>query len=284
MSSAKISLNLITALNCEAKPLIDFYRLSKVRSRPFDYYSGSSETQLGQEFSINLIVSGLGNLNMSTACGWLAAQTDQTQTLWLNIGTAGHKELQTGTIVRVHRAVDIATGKSHYPAMTAKWTGLSSALITYESACSDYPQDALVDMEGSAFFSSVGLFASTELVQSLKIVSDNETQSVGRLNAVLISQLIAPHTSTINSFALSLIKLLSNTQDLSAYKQLIEHCHSTVSQRQQFYDLLNKLQSLQQLDEQLLETLKTANTMSTLIKALKIKLQTVRPSLAEMVG
>ncbi len=277
------SLNIITALNCEAKPIIDFYRLYKVRSRPFDYYTGHAKVESGQEFSINLLVCGLGVLNMSTACGWLAAQTDQVQTVWLNVGTAGHEEMNVGEILRVHRVVDIATGKSHYPAMTAKWSGLSSVLITYESACIDYPQDALVDMEGSAFFSSAGLFATTELVQSLKIVSDNETESVERLNASLISQLIAPHALSINEFVMNLIGLLPQDQNLSRYMSLIAHLHCTVSQRQQYSELLCKLESLHLLDELAKEDIKKINSMSDLLKVLNEKLHGVQPSLTEMV-
>ena len=279
----KRSLNIITALNCEAKPIIDFYRLSKKRSKPFDYYTGTSVSIAGQEFVINLLVSGIGCLNMSTACGWLASQTDNLQTIWLNVGTAGHKDLTVGSIVRVNRSIDISTGQSHYPHMAVKWQAEKSPLLTVEAASSDYPEGALVDMEGTAFFKSAGLFATTELIQSIKIVSDNETNSLERLNAALISQLIEPHAKTLNEFALRLIDLLPPKHDVSEYLSLIDHLHSTVSQRQQYKELLSKLLSLHQLNEQSKDQIKSVTSMSSLLIILKNQLQMTQPNLVEMV-
>lgn len=282
-ATCKLSLNIITALNCEAKPIIDFYRLSKKRSKPFDYYTGTSISIAGQEFVINLLVSGIGCLNMSSACGWLASQTDNLQSIWLNVGTAGHKDLAVGSIVRVHRSIDISIGQSHYPPMTAKWQGENSPLLTVEAASDDYPQGALVDMEGIAFFRSASLFASAELIQSIKIVSDNETNSLERLNAALISQLIEPHSTILNEFALRLIDLLPPKHDVSEYLSLIDHLHCTVSQRQQYEQLLSKLLSLHQLNKQSKDQIKSATTMSSLLKILKKQLQMIRPNLVEMV-
>ncbi len=287
--SSKTTVNIVVALNCEAKPLIDFYRLSKVQSRPFDLYVGSlagnnkDKSNNGElECTVNLVVSGLGSQNMSIACGWLAGRTDQQQTIWLNIGTAGHKELATSEIVRVHRVVDVADGRSHYPALTAKWRGLSSALLTYDSACSNYPEDALVDMEGSAFFHAAGMFASSELVQAIKIVSDNHVESVERLNASLISQLITPHTNVINQYVVSLLALLPSSQDLTDYLSMVRHLHCTVSQRQQYKELLSKLASLDQLNSQTAEEINNADSITALIKGLRNQLANLQPSLAEM--
>lgn len=275
------TLNIITALACEAKPLIDLYRLSKVHSRPFDFYTGIKEdSQSGEQYSVQLLVCGIGTLNMAAACGWLAAQTTDSNSVWLNVGSAGHKKLATGEIARIHRAVDIVSGRSHYPAMTAKWPDLSSALITYQTECNDYPEDALVDMEGSAFFSVAIKFASTECVQSLKVVSDNDQESVERLNATLITQLIEPHANTVDEFATRLLKLLPNGVEQPNELSLIAHLHSTVSQRQQYLEVISKLRSLHQFKP---EMIANASTVPQLLKQLQQHLDSVCPTLSEMV-
>lgn len=280
-----VSLNIVTALNCEAKALIDLYRLSKVRSKPFDYYTGKKKVDsAGREVVIYLLVSGLGGLNMSTACGWLAAQTDQCDSAWLNIGTAGHRDMKSGEIVRVHRAVSINDGKSHYPALVAKWSGHSSLLISYDSACTEYPQDALVDMEGAAFFASVGLFVTNELAQSLKVVSDNQTESVARLNAALISQLIERNVAAIDAFANGLVELIPPSKQPAAYTRLVSHLHCTVSHRQQYVELVRKLESLHCFDKPLQQLIEQATTMQEVLQHLNKKLDATQPTLKDMVG
>ncbi|MBX2849501.1 MAG: hypothetical protein KTR16_14360 [Acidiferrobacterales bacterium] len=278
-SLEKISVNIICALNCEAKTLIDHYRLSKRSSKPFDWYFGKALSSTGREFSINLLVSGIGCQNMAVACGWLAAQTGGSQSIWLNIGTAGHKDIEVGRIVRVCRSVAVDSGKSHYPAMTAKWSGLSQILITHASECIDYPVNAMVDMEGAEFFRAAGMFASSELVQSLKIISDNESDGIERLNASLISELIAPNVETISGFASSLISLLPYTTDHRSYFSKIEHMHCTVSQRQQYSDLLIKLGSLHRLDNAIDEQIENANAMSDVLTSMSHLLMSIQPNI-----
>ena len=98
------TLNLMVALSCEAKPLIDFYGLKKRSSSGFSLFCREADHKYS--FDINLVVSGIGSQNMLPACAWLAAKTELGSCVWLNIGTAGHANLSLGEIVRVVHSSD----------------------------------------------------------------------------------------------------------------------------------------------------------------------------------
>ena len=279
-----ITINIVTALNCEAKPLIDYYRLSKVNKKPFDFYTGQVNSVRKQSVEMNLIVGGIGQLNTAMACGWLAAQSGLDRTIWLNVGIAGHKDNEVGRILRVCNVNDPITGFNHYPALTAKWNDDVSALMTSALPLSEYPEATLVDMEATAFFTAAGSCASSELVQSLKVVSDNQEESLERLNASLISQLIAAQIEKIVGFINEMVKLFPIQSTFHESSKLIEHLHCTVSQRQQFIELTEKLQSLKAFSKLFQDEIKQADSMKLVLQKLKQELTSIKPSLLDMTG
>jgi len=271
------SLNILTALACEAKPLIDTYRLTKVQSRPYAWFSGCfSKTE---NTHINLVVSGIGELNIATACGWLAANTQNSNCAWLNIGIAGHAVFGVGDIVRVHQSLGVTSTSAVYPPMVAKWPGKTSALLSYNAPCAEYPENALADMEGAAFFPAAGQFSSLELVQSLKIVSDNQTHSMDRLNATLISELVQARVSEIDQFGKSLIDLIPIELEQHDTLPLIDHLHCTVSQRQQYLVLTDKLRVVGQFGDAQRSAIRETQSMKVLLNELETQLATAQPTL-----
>ena len=72
----------VCALHCEAKPVIDFYRLKKSHDdTAFDLYRGDDMV---------CIISGTGKVASSAACAWLAARyADAASLAWINLGIAG---------------------------------------------------------------------------------------------------------------------------------------------------------------------------------------------------
>jgi len=279
-----ISINIVTALNCEAKPLIDYFRLKKVLGKPFDLYVG--DTTFGEDkpvTKINVIVSGIGQIKTAAACGWAASRFGTDRVMWLNVGVAGHRDCEVGKVARVCNVIDPTTSYSHYPALTAKWSGEDDVLMTSGVAMSDYPKGMLVDMEAAAFFQAACAFTNSELVQSLKIVSDNQEVSIERLNASIISDLIQARVNEIVDFMNNLVDLIPKQSLLPQPNDLIAHLHCTVSQRQQYFELVEKLQSLQSFSSEIEQEIAQANSMSNLLSALAKKLDAITPSLAEMV-
>ena len=75
----------VCALHCEAKPVIDFYRLKKSHDgNAYDLYRGEDMV---------CIVSGPGKLASAAATAWIAAQEQSAGSLaWINLGVAGAAE------------------------------------------------------------------------------------------------------------------------------------------------------------------------------------------------
>ena len=279
------TINIVTALNCEAKPLIDCYVLAKIFSRPFDLYCAVVLLKEEIQVKINLVVGGIGALNTATASGWLAGRNlDKSRSAWLNLGVAGHKSIAVGEILRVCNVLEPASSYTHYPSLTAKWGGKAGVLLTSDKPITDYPNDTLVDMEGASFFIAASIFSSSELVQSLKIVSDNQEVSMARLNASIISDLVANQINPIQNFVEDMLKLLPSETAIENPSSLIAHLHSTVSQRQQFIEVVEKLNSLDSFTESIRAEVTTASSLKELLVILKQNLSSINPSLSQMVS
>lgn len=277
-----VTLNLVVALHSEAAPLINFYRLNKIQQQGVQLYSRCDEG-----LQINLLVAGIGRLAMASGVGWLAgwlAAGTPNRSCWLNIGSAGHEDLEVGTPVRVVQCQAPDTDRAHYPALVAPWRGAIAGLLTGDHVCHTYPAQSLVDMEGSAFFSSALHFAPSELVQSIKVVSDNQESSADELNGAKLTQLIQANTDDITGFAAELIKLTQSMPRpvcfLNEIPELTAHFHTTVSQLQQLQDLSRSLYNLGVNPEALRGHIANASRAKQLIQQWQQQLLTQAPNLS----
>ena len=240
-------LTIMVALHCEAKPLIDFYGLKKQvganknHAHPFSLYQ-----DLDHKHTVELVVTGIGALAMAAAIGWVAAQPLNcgAQRVWLNVGTAGHATHELGRLFLVHGVGDEAQQRSHYPPLVAKWQGATEAVLSVSAPCRDYPGGAAVDMEGFAFYNAACRFSDAELVQSMKVVSDNEQTGIDALNAAKITDLISPHVETIHQFGQRLLSLKPDLPLSIDDFMVLPDLRATHSQRQQLNIALNKLSVL----------------------------------------
>jgi len=187
-TSAEAPVNIVCALMCEARPLIDFYRLKKRVDTPFVVFELESSP-------VRVVICGIGMTNAATAVGWVNGLAEQTA-IWLNIGTAGHAALPIASALRVHSYATISQEPKFVP-LLAPWPGQSSALLTAQEPSSDYPSTALVDMEGAGFFTAALHFTSAEFVQAIKIVSDNIEQGFEDLNPAKITTLVEQNIEKI---------------------------------------------------------------------------------------
>ncbi len=239
MSAEKRSnLNILTALHSEAKPLIDRFKLVRAPVTGVQFYRSEQS-----EMQINLVVTGLGRVAMATGVGWLAARTSG-HAAWLNIGTAGHASHPLATAIRVAYCAGEQEQRGHHVPLVADWPGMVGRLQTGDHVCTDYPQDALADMEGSAFFSSAIRFAPAELVQSVKIVSDNVETGVEQLDGTKITEYIAKNADQLSEFAMSLVHLADRLPSYAAQKEAVSSLFSqlrlTHSQSMKLQDLALK--------------------------------------------
>lgn len=226
---------IMVALHCEAKPLIDFYRLKKVADRPFALYQLVSDTE-----RVELVVTGIGVLNMATAIGWVGAR-QQTVRSWLNVGTAGHASRKVGEVFRVHAVGDASGSRLHYPPLVARWGGVSEMLWSANAPTSDYPDHGAIDMEAYGFFMAALKFSPAELVQAIKVISDNGQSDIESLTGAKITDLMLAHQTSITAFIKSLQEIC---EPLCRTPMQIPEVKGTHSQQRQLMDLMAKLTAL----------------------------------------
>jgi len=226
---------IFTALACEAKPLIQFFGLKKdLNVHTFSLYKS------GQ---IVLTVTGVGKVAMAAAVAYvLALFSRQPYPVLLNIGIAGHKTQAIGYLYRAIKIIDGDTGKTYYPPLITKTTIDSNVLYTASKPVNQYKADQIYDMEGSAFYETAIRFSSSELIQSIKIVSDNEHSPIDKINAKQVYQWIFQQTSLIDRVIKDLLRLSETLIPIEpkAYQKIIEEQHFTVSQQIKLKALLTR--------------------------------------------
>ena len=269
-------LSIMVALNCEAKPWVDLYKLKKVINTPFELYAREG-------VEIEIVVTGIGASAMSTAIGWLAGINRQRSRAWLNLGIAGHAEKPLGELVRVHAFIDASDLKHYYPPLTAACKNQSEALLSVNAPTSTYPESAMVDMEGLAFYRSACMFSDSELIASLKVVSDNQENSFEGLNAAKITALMQPHTDAVDKLIKSLITLAKKPQ-LNDILLVLAHLRRSHSQQQQLERLLAKAAVLKLHDEISEDYFSEHKAIRDVLAELESKVNQTAPVLREYDG
>ena len=174
--------NLVVAHALEAKPLVDFFRLRmQLAAKPYPIY--------GSEEGIRLIISGLGRQAAAAATvhlGQWQAQQMGAVAGWLNIGIAGHQNLAIGEGILAHKIIERASSSCFYPSQM--FSGFDTGdVISVDAPELNYPEDAAYEMEASGFYASAMKFANAELAQVYKIISDNPSNSVEKIDARFVS-------------------------------------------------------------------------------------------------
>lgn len=186
------------ALHCEAKPIIDFYRLKKASSSAFDCYLGENQI---------CVVSGIGLVSMSAATAWASNLLKQEQTAsWINLGIAGHAQLDIGRYVLASQVTLQDSQRAIYPVPLIRHEFELLPVSTLLQPSTEYREDCLFDMEAYGFAQTASRFSPLELCQCLKVISDNQQTSLNR-DKQYISDLIAPNIPAITEYAEQLDRL-----------------------------------------------------------------------------
>jgi len=216
----------VAALHCEAKPVIDYYRLRKQPADAFDVYRGDD---------MALVVSGVGKLASAAACAWMAAdQREQAVLAWLNLGIAGAAAQEIGEAFLLNQVIDADSGERYYPVPATRAYFPGSACRTLGKPDYDYRDDGLFDMEASGFMQSTLYFSSAELVQCVKLVSDNrrrqDTPSRQQVSALLHARIddIARQAEALASLAEAQASL---EPALESWQRLLSLAHFTQTQQ-----------------------------------------------------
>jgi adenosylhomocysteine nucleosidase len=224
-----------TALPCEAKPLIDFYRLKKDTAiHSFDVYTNKA---------LCLTVTGIGKNAMAAAVAYtLAIFSSAKNPVMLNVGIAGHKNHPIGSVYLVDKITDGDSGRRHFPPLVFTPPCPTHSLKTVARPQLIYPERDLCDMESSAFYETAIRFSSGELIQCLKIVSDNETSPARNMQPKWVTELIDAQLETIAAILKELTRLaaLLTKTELSELTDLLSRHHFTENEQMQLKKLLHR--------------------------------------------
>ncbi|MEM7206308.1 MAG: hypothetical protein AAF434_00660 [Pseudomonadota bacterium] len=231
---------IVVALPAEARALIDYYRLRRVvQSHAFAVYQNNAEDTW-------LAVSGIGKVSMAAACAHLHhCSGANANDVWLNIGIAGHAEYSVGDVLLVHSATDANTGRTHYPPILFKTGVASCGIVTVDKVRDDYPTNAAVDMEASAFFTIASRYSTAELVHSIKVISDNEQHPFAAVTREKTQEWIAQVLPKIDELNTRLREIAQQNERIEfAMPDCLSHLRFSFSQTQQCEALLRRWHAL----------------------------------------
>ncbi len=246
----------VTALACEARPLIDHFKLKAKTHFPFSIYQNANRW---------LIVSGVGKINTAFAIGYLLTMLDKFTAAWLNVGIAGHRSLSIGTGILANKIFDNATKRCHYPVFLNPPLAPTFSLCSVDCPETVFAEEHVYEMEAAAFAPSAMRFSSAELVHCYKVISDNQMQNIG-MDAQKITELVQPHVEKISAIGDDLEQL-----SLAVFRPLdldpwLCQWHFTESQQHRLARLLNQLRALNEtvLTEEFLSLAKAKDVLYAL--------------------
>jgi hypothetical protein len=230
--------HLVVALDAEAKPLISWFGLKRQQpDRGFPVF---------RHAHIALIVGGPGKANAAAATAHLhAACGFPRNALWLNVGVAGNPGLAVGTTRVAHAITDVSTGRSWFPplAVTPPWP--SERLVTVDRPDLTYDADEVVDMEATGFYATACRFSTSELVQVVKIISDNREHPADRLKPGDLTALVGRQLDALDLFLHRLGRLSNelaevDPADQSRLEPYLLRWRFTASQQRQLAEQLRR--------------------------------------------
>lgn len=226
---------LFLALPCEAKPLIEAYKLKKETSiHAFSIFRNND---------IILTVTGISKTAMAAGVAFTQALFPANNVpVMMNIGIAGHLRHDIGSVFLADKITDADSGRRFYPPLAFTPPCPTHSLVTLSKPRASYPQEALCDMEASAFYEISTRFSSGELVQCLKIISDNESTPIENIAAKMVSNLIEAQLTTIDLILTELTKLAAIVAEpvLPELAPILDRYRFTVNEQMQLKKLLSR--------------------------------------------
>ena len=195
----KNEINIVVAMKREASPLISYWDLKENRDK---FYSNKKK-------KINLIISGIGKKKSEKATKYLGEKTNKNS-FFVNIGIAGHKDYNLGEITLVSKVTDNKTKYSWYPSLLWKTKMKKTPLITVGFPKIRYTTNNLYDMEASGFFKGAREFVGPEMVQCIKIISDNKKSSILNISSNKIENWIHKKINIIDKLIKEFSDIINN--------------------------------------------------------------------------
>ena len=233
------SLRFVVALQAEAKPLAERFGLAPLAEpHAFHVYRGERGWA---------IVAGQGKVSAAAATAYLHLLSGGgIGQAWLNVGIGGHSQRSVGEAVIAHKIQDAASGVAWYPPLVVDLPCPTAPVLTVERMEEEYAHPWVHDGEAAGFYPTACRFATAELVQSFKMISDNPEATLERSpSATFVEALVRENLDRIESFASALLGLARETAALAAdppgYREILARFPFTLAEQQRLRRLLRRL-------------------------------------------
>lgn len=173
----------VVALAAEARPLVSHFQLKKVDNlEPLSVYRRSG---------LVLVVGGVGKEAAMASVDDLArAIAPEEHSVWLNVGVAGHRSHDIGKVVLARQVTDAETSTEYRLLPPADLHVEMGEVRTVTHVETRYETSELYEMEASGFCERAMKLTSPELIQVLKIVSDNRRSGTLCVSARQVQSLV----------------------------------------------------------------------------------------------
>lgn len=236
---SEIMIHIVTALFCEAKPLIHHYRLTGQQvENGFRIYENDT---------MRLIIAGVGKCAVAAACAYLQGMEPKGKHIWLNLGIAGHDTMNVGEAILAHKIIDAATNVAWYPPFLFTPPCRTVTMISVDQPKAAYTAGVACDMEASGFYATAARFNSCELVQIFKVISDNHASPFQQVSNQLAQEIISERLDTLDILIKQLRELntlLTEQQRRPVIDPFLQRWHFTVAQQHMLQRLLQRWQAL----------------------------------------
>ncbi len=234
-------LRFVVALEAEARPIIERYRLTR------DGAAGAFSIYRRDE--VALVVSGIGKAAAAAATSYLHLITGGSQdAVWLNVGIAGHGTRPVGETILAHKVVDHGSGRAWYPPLVVTPPCATDLVTTVDQPERELASPGAFEMEASGFVATAGRFASSELVHCLKVVSDGPSARLEQLTARAVRRLVGKSLSAVGAMAEACGALSNELCRLDAEPAGLAECldrwHFTVTEERELRRQLRRRRTL----------------------------------------
>lgn len=231
----------VTALEPEARPLVSRFRLAR------DDAPGAFKVYRRDD--VALVVSGPGKVAAAAATAYLHLHAGRPRAAaWLNAGVAGHTTLPPGAAVLAHKIRDRASGGTWYPPHVFRPRIDTCEVVTVDTVERRFADEAAYEMEASGFYSTACRFATAELVQCVKVVSDGPSVAPESLTARRLEDLIGDAAERIAEVAEDLTRLAHEAGGLveepPELGEMLGRWHFTVTEKRQLRRLAERWHTL----------------------------------------
>lgn len=265
------AVRLVVAHAGEARPLIDHFGLQRL--------PGEAPVRVYARDRLSLVVSRAGKVAAGIAVAHLEGLRRDCGA-WLNVGVAGHRTHPIGSTHLVHKVVDQTTGQRWYPQRTFAAPCSTAGLVTVERPETEYRAAALYDMEAAGFCAACARYSTFELVQLVKVVSDNADNPITSFEPRRAGNLIGDALGVVELVIAELSKLSAEVAALRAqpptWAAFIERWHWTATQRVQLRRLLQRWSILCR-DVQALEVARDGRDSRDVLARLRAALDGAHP-------